>query len=102
MKFPNVFIKIMHIAIDYDGTYTLDPYFWDNFKEMVALRGHVVSIITKRGVDHKGLLDMPEWQVIHTNLQAKQERCKDLGLHVDVWIDDDPINIISSGKVTSK
>lgn len=93
----------MNIALDYDETYTLDPYFWDNFKEMATQRGHTVFIVTKRGADHKGFVeDMPEWMVFHTNLEAKQEFCKNNDIHVDVWIDDDPVNVISSGKIVSK
>jgi hypothetical protein len=38
----------------------------------------------------------------HTNLEAKQEYCRENGIHVDIWIDDDPINIFESGKCYRK
>lgn len=92
----------MQIALDYDDTYTLDPIFWDAFKKLAVKYGHNVFCVTKRGEDHKGILFMPGWETIHTNLKAKKTYCDANNIKADVWIDDDPINIYESGKVTRK
>jgi len=41
-------IQAMLIALDYDGTYTADPIFWDTFIASAQSHGHGVACITMR------------------------------------------------------
>lgn len=83
----------MRIALDYDGTYTADPAFWGAVKALAEERGHEMFFVTKRGESNKGFLDVAGWQAHHADRIAKMRFCREEGIRVDIWIDDDPINI---------
>ena len=87
----------MRIALDYDGTYTKHPALWNAFEELAFSQGHEVFIVTKRGASNKGILSIRGWNVYNTDRQAKKEWCKANEIKVDIWIDDDPINIFQEG-----
>lgn len=74
----------MKIALDYDGTYTLDPHFWDDFIEEAQARGHSVIIITSRHKDQRVELEVP-CHVIYCNYMPKEDF-----YNPDIWIDNDP------------
>jgi hypothetical protein len=50
----------MKIALDYDGTYTVDPQFWEDFITLAKVRGHEVVCVTKRGPSNCGTDLHPE------------------------------------------
>lgn len=87
----------MRIAIDYDGTYTADPGFWDAVRKLAIVWGHVPLIVTKRGESNKGFITLPNWEIHHTDRKAKAQFCKDHNIQVDIWIDDEPTNIYTNG-----
>lgn len=81
----------MKIALDYDGTYTLAPDFWDNFIAAAIDAGHDIRIVTAR--TEKMMEDFPgeiEIPVINTSLEQKRVFCGKLGWMPDIWIDDQP------------
>jgi hypothetical protein len=88
----------MLIALDYDGTYTADPVFWDTFIVSARVHGHTVVCITMRheheehGESAAVLEDMEAHgiQVMFTGRLAKRAFAAAKGLHPDVWIDDSP------------
>ena len=88
----------MLIALDYDGTYTADPVFWDTFIVSARVHGHTVVCITMRheheehGESAAVLEDMEAHgiQVVFTGRQAKRAFAEALGIVPDVWIDDNP------------
>lgn len=84
----------MKIAIDYDGTYTRDPQFWDAVILLAQERGHAVICDTKRE-PHLGApgLSIP---VIFSSRKAKNAAVASAGHKVDVWIDDEPICIYAA------
>lgn len=95
----------MIIALDWDGTAASDP---EGFAEVVRIlreRGHKVFICTMRHEDKEPISpallllfrDDSEWdeskghiEVVYTGRKAKHNYCNMHGIHVDVWIDDQP------------
>lgn len=92
----------MLIAIDYDNTYTLDPDFWDSFLENARKSHHNVICVTRR-FQSKGkkvykALDGKVDDVIFCNHRPKIDVTRELGIYVDVWIDDSPEYIFIEGE----
>ena len=84
----------MLIALDFDGTYTEDPYVWDRFIEVARMAGHTVYCVTMRypseGGDVIDSLQDKVDKIIFTGRKAKANHLKELGLVPQVWIDDNP------------
>lgn len=78
--------KQLHIALDYDGTYTADPSLWEAFIRMAERRGHIVKIVTMRRPTEP--VRNPPCEVIYTARKAKM-----LSYLADIWIDDQPLLI---------
>ena len=87
----------MKIALDYDGTYTVDPQFWDDFMTLARVRGHEVVCVTKRGLSNCGTDLKMNCPIIYTDRAAKEQFCERVGVHIDVWIDDLPVNLFVAG-----
>jgi len=92
----------MIIALDFDETYTCDPILWNNFIKNAMLRDHHIYCVTFRHV-HEGLEVMQSVgqyvgvsNVIFTGRKAKRKFCGDMGVYIDVWIDDSPEYIVGS------
>jgi len=89
----------MKIALDYDDTYTVDPFLWDLFIASAIARGHDVIVVTGR-VDSPTAEEVkinPPYPIIvyYTSGKAKRPFLEEKGIHVDVWIDDRPEYILS-------
>jgi hypothetical protein len=74
----------VRIALDYDKTYTTDPWLWDAFISHAQHRGHEVRIVTMRRPDDEAILDPPV-PVIYSSRAAKNTV-----YNADIWIDDAP------------
>ena len=92
----------MKIALDYDGTYTLDPEMWDMIIEGLVWKKHDIRIVTHRHetldcIDH--LFDIP---IIYTDGVAKKWWCEHREPYwvPDIWIDDKPKGILENGPLT--
>ena len=82
-------------AIDYDGTYAADTALWGSFIATALSCGHRVLICTGRAFPPT---ETPHGIEVHcTAGQAKRDYLADLGISVDVWIDDDPASVITDG-----
>ena len=88
-------------ALDYHNTYSADPKFWNVFIELVRLRKDKLYCVTHHTGDKQNqkLLDsigkiIGEENVIFTMGQAKMDYCKEHGIDIDIWIDNNPIHII--------
>lgn len=89
----------MNISIDYDYTYTLDPVTWNKCITTLQAAGHTVYCVSARHhwnskeiVDALGKL----CKVYCTDKQAKKSFMLNLGIQIDVWIDDTPWAILES------
>lgn len=86
----------MTIGIDFDGTWTLDPGFWNAFYKLCKQSGHSVVMVTGRSVRSEDMsrYSLPEdLTVIFTSGQMKERAALKSGWKVDVWIDDMPAMI---------
>jgi hypothetical protein len=79
----------LHIALDYDGTYSADPAMWNKFIKIAQAHGHKVTCVTMRKATLSERLDM-EIDVIYTNRKGKVGHCEREGVKIDIWIDDSP------------
>lgn len=77
----------MKIALDYDGTYTADPWLWETFCRTAIGAGHEVVCVTMRYPTEPIEVFIP---VIYTSRQAKVAFMEGRGEKVDIWIDDSP------------
>lgn len=91
----------MNIAIDYDETWTADPILWNGFIDEATNRGHRVFCVTCRPQpedwrenDLVLIPFIPKARHVFTNRAAKRWYCQQLGLSIDIWIDDMPETVI--------
>ncbi len=86
----------MHIGIDWDGTYDLDIKTWNQVTATFRLHGHKVYLVTARSGDEDDnyvLLAVMRGRVdgiYFTDKQAKEDFMISQGVHIDVWIDNEP------------
>ena len=86
----------MNIALDYDQCYTEDPKLWDWFIAAAKKKGHTVWVVTSRYAISEDVPFEPvsPGQMIYTGRRAKKPHCDSLGIHINIWIDDDPMFIL--------
>lgn len=93
----------MHVAIDFDDTYTRDPHAWDEFISMMRTRGHKVYCVTWRSNTASNLAEVgcrlndKVDAIFFTGQQAKSDYMYSIGIRIDVWIDDMPMAIDTHG-----
>lgn len=81
----------MLIAIDYDDTFTRDPYFWRCVMAQGRQRGHTFVCVTMRYEPPDPMRE--PWipcEVVCTAGELKDLCARRAGFNVDVWIDDMP------------
>ena len=91
----------MLIALDYDGTYTVDPVFWGEFVRMARKRGHEVILVTNRSEVEKdaGIIMLSKNNKVYfTAGRAKEKYMDEAGIKPDIWIDDSPYFILNDAK----
>jgi uncharacterized HAD superfamily protein len=90
----------MFIGIDFDNTLTADADLWRSFIDLAKSRGHKVVIVTaRRGTfENVDFIDewlkensLPEMPIYFTGLRSKVKHMEELGIKVDIWIEDDPL-----------
>lgn len=96
----------MHVAIDYDGTYTAAPEAWSAAVAALRDAGVRVSMVTARDdrYDRNAELDMiaeSGTPVHYTRGFAKRQWMTHIAEDpVDVWIDDRPESVIGNSQMT--
>lgn len=87
--------KRMNIALDYDDTFTRDPAFWGGVIRWARSRGHRIFICTCRAAKDNDDMALPcNMEIYFTGGSPKRKFMADLGIRVDVWIDDMPEMIL--------
>jgi len=84
----------MIIALDFDNTYTLNPKMWDKVLE-TFVEYATIYIVTSRSPDIP--IDyLPKYcaDVVYCSFKPKLDVMEELGIPVNIWIDDDPLYII--------
>ena len=90
----------MNIAIDFDDTYTRDPYMWDAFG-LALKNGHNVYCVTARAhaQDEQVLGSIGQMvgrqNCYFTAMQGKRAYMWANKIRIDVWIDDMPDMIVN-------
>ena len=87
--------KKLNIALDYDDTITADP---NGFKAIVRCfqsLGHKVTIVTLRDSSEstdliREFLEKYDVETIFCAGQSKERIVRELGLHMNIWVDDNP------------
>ena len=91
----------MILALDFDKTFTALPQQWIIFLRNLP-KGWEVLIVTARqfGDSHPWLNKLIDTNlaldILYCDGQAKKDVVEIFGYKVDIWIDDDPMNIIIS------
>ena len=80
----------MIIALDYDGTYTLAPAFWDQFVKMASIAGHTVVIATARHRYPPHIINGLSIPIYYCGNELKEKYMLRQGIKIDIWIDDMP------------
>lgn len=80
------------MAIDYDGTYSSDPDYWDAVIALAGRRGHRFICVTNRAwVPGSQVPErVPAVPLLAAGDQYKADAAKAAGYAVDIWIDDLP------------
>lgn len=99
-----------NIAIDYDDTFTADRLLWRWFIEYAEASGHRCYIVTCRRDTEENRQEVygdmkPNERSPYTGLQrhrhiftgmaAKDWYCREKGILIDIWCDDDPRCVLS-------
>lgn len=88
------------IALDFDQTFTTDPFAWANFIRNFVYLGHDVRIVTARDGINDGIkwrkfgMSTPPAEIIWCDGRPKREVCRAEGWEPDIWIDDNPAGIV--------
>lgn len=92
----------MKIALDYDNTYTADPYFFSLLIGKAISHGHDIRIVTVRhpAIDRITAHDI-KIPIIYTNGVAKRHWCMHFeDWEPDIWIDDSPKSVDNNSPAT--
>jgi hypothetical protein len=84
----------MLLVLDYDGTYTRDPLFWDAAIALCAQYKHDIIVATMRH-EHEGAAVREDLghlvkDILFTSRLAKHKHVYAAGYNPSVWIDDRP------------
>ena len=96
----------MHLALDFDNTFTVDPAFWTEFINEAKVNSHKVWIVTARHRDRDGInwakvqLKHEPCPVIWCDGKPKRHVVKEQGIEINVWIDDDPYSLLHGSQFT--
>lgn len=85
----------MRIALDFDGTITRAPTFWEDFVNLCKMHSIEVCVVTCRYPRKSSKEQIPYFlghsvPIIFTSGKAKKAHCQEIGEEFDVWIDDNP------------
>lgn len=92
------------ISVDYDGTFTADPIGMSAVIRSLRQRGHRVIIVTAREKTEDNFDEIESalksygagaTAIYMTSSQAKRSYMENLGIIVNVWIDDNPQAVVS-------
>jgi hypothetical protein len=97
----------VNIALDYDNTYTKDPYLWDQFILLFNGHGHYIWIVTLRNEVQDAIELDPYIRdcivgIIYCDGMPKDPTCYKRGIYIDIWIDDEPQSVHHGSRHTKE
>lgn len=93
-------MKNLTIALDYDGTYTADPYLFGCIIRRFLSRNHSVSVVTARSGEDDKIPNDHEFTDIGVKIVYCDGKPKRDFIKADIWIDDDPAGIYLGSPAT--
>lgn len=91
----------MIIALDFDETYNARPDMFDDLIEVLLMyKDTQIILVTYRHSEldydplFQHLIDVMGVPVYCTDGKAKKKYMEDLGINVDIWIDDNPRSVL--------
>ena len=96
----------LNIALDYDGTFTEDPEMFVDFLVNAQKRNHTVYMVTLRSKEHdfedihNYLTNEYGVQIVWCDGRSKREVTEELGIKINIWIDDQPECISKGSSLT--
>lgn len=85
--------SVLTLAIDFDHTWTADPYGWRAWHDLMVARGHIVLLATSRSgwSDDMSRAHLPtDMPIVYCGRDLKEHATKKAGWVVNIWIDDMP------------
>lgn len=97
--------KSLTFGLDFDDTFTACPELWVSFIRQAQIAGHRVIVVTCRRNTAESRLEIREFmerhgcdvQFVCTDMGSKCWAMNHRGIHVDIWIDDEP-NTVMNGR----
>jgi len=94
--------KSLTFGLDFDDTFTADPEWAAEFIAITERRGHRVLIVTGRRRDDESEMTIrlaqieygTNQRVIWAEMGSKLYAVEQLGITIDVWVDDDPRKLV--------
>lgn len=103
--FPEFAPKQLTIAVDYDETISAHSKAWLAVMEVLKGFGMKIYVVTYRYNNIQEELDLEYLKhydfidgLIFTGRRGKKKFCQEHGIHIDIWIDDNPITITHTMK----
>jgi hypothetical protein len=86
-------------ALDFDGTFTLNPRYWQNWILQAKAWNHIVHVVTYRQPGHPLEFDFAPLgvQVHYTDHMGKKKYMESQGIKIDVFVDDRPEVCVTDG-----
>ena len=89
---------MLTIAVDYDMTFTAEPFLVSEFSSLIKKCGPRAIMVTARQESEESIDEinaaLDHWNcqlpVIFTNRGSKLRHMENLDVKVDIWLDDDP------------
>lgn len=89
--------EVRNIALDFDATASTNIPFWQMFCGLAHDKGYRVYVVTARHPNRlniiKAAFEGHVEGIIATSHMAKMHYCQQIGLRIDIWIDDSPWNV---------
>lgn len=96
----------MKIAVDYDGTFTLNPVAFSRVIRVLKQTGADIRIVTSRNTNGdneelEGVSKFLEIPVVYCSGQQKKTVCQGLGWVPDIWVDNEAHTIPHNSELVS-
>lgn len=92
-----------NIAVDYDETISSNPKAWVAIMELMHKLGMTIYVVTYRYANLMEEFDLEYLKhydfiskLVFTGRRGKKKFCEELGIHIDIWVDDNPITVTHS------
>lgn len=95
-----------NIGIDYDGTFTDNPECWSGVIRQLLIFGYSVYCVSARSDNPDTLSKLSQEfpsgvTILLTSHFPKKKYCESIGVHIDIWIDNNPMSLFVDDRMIS-